>query len=228
MIAKPADDPVIEISRFGGDFAGGDLSGSGQFSYSDNDQDTSPGRYDFGLVLRDADVAQLAAPENQGVSGKLTASLNLDGTLGDPTSRRGHGDVRVTGENMYNLPILLGLLQITNLSLPLSSPFAEATTRYAIDGQQVVFDQIILKSKDMTMNGNGQLDFAAKRVSLWFVTDNPTLVSLPVLGPLIYGAKQELLRIHVSGTIQQPKVSATSFNTITTTVDRVLSDGDDK
>jgi hypothetical protein len=110
----------------------------------------------------------------------------------------------------------------------LSSPFEEATTRYAIDGQQVVFDQIVLKSKSMTMTGDGQLDFAAKRVSLWFVTDNATLVNLPLVGALIRGAKQELLRIHVSGTIDQPVVSASSFNTITTTVDQVLSDGEDK
>ncbi|MGA3068061.1 MAG: AsmA-like C-terminal domain-containing protein, partial [Tepidisphaeraceae bacterium] len=122
----------------------------------------------------------------------------------------------------------LGLLQITNLALPLSSPFDEATTRYAIDGQQVIFDQITLKSKQMTMTGNGQLDFAAKRVSLWFVTDNPTLVSIPLFGALLHGAKQELLRIHVGGTIDQPTVEATSFHTIRTTVDQVLSDGDGK
>ena len=227
-LTKPTDDPIIQMSHFGGEFAGGDLDGRGQFAYSDSSSESPTGRYDFGLVLRDADVQQMASPANSGVDGRLTASLDLDGMLGDPTSRRGHGDVRVTGDNMYNLPILLGLLQITNLALPLSSPFEEATTRYAIDGQQVVFDQIVLKSKSMTMTGDGQLDFAAKRVSLWFVTDNATLVNLPLVGALIRGAKQELLRIHVSGTIDQPVVSASSFNTITTTVDQVLSDGEDK
>jgi hypothetical protein len=228
VISKPSDEPVIQVSRFGGTFAGGDLGGSGQFVYSDSPSDAPSGRYDFGVILHDADVAQLVSAAEQGVNGRLTASLNLDGVLNDPESRRGHGDVRVSGVDMYNLPVLLGLLQITNLALPLSSPFDEATTRYAIDGQQVIFDQITLKSKQMTMTGNGQLDFAAKRVSLWFVTDNPTLVSIPLFGALLHGAKQELLRIHVGGTIDQPTVEATSFHTIRTTVDQVLSDGDGK
>jgi hypothetical protein len=232
-ITKPTDDPVVVISRFGGSVAGGDLDGSGQFSYSDDNDSatpaalTTPGRYDFSVVLRDADLAQLAAPQGQGMNGRLAASLDMDGTLGDPNSRRGHGNVTVAGDDMYHLPILLGLLQMTDLALPLNSPFSEASTRYSIDGQQVVFDEITLKSKQMAMTGNGQMDFGAKTVSLWFVTDNPTLVSLPVVGPFIHGAKQELLKIHVSGTIQEPKVSASSFNTITTTVDRVLGDDDD-
>jgi hypothetical protein len=80
----------------------------------------------------------------------------------------------------------------------------------------------------MTMSGNGELDFGAKKVSLWLVTDNPTLISLPVVGPLIHGAKQELLKIHVSGTIQQPTVSAHSFDTITTTVDQVFNGDEQK
>jgi len=223
-LAKASDEPVVQISRVGGQFAGGDLGGDGQFSYGD----TGPVRYDFGLVLRDADVQQLTPASDKPINGRLTASVRLGGVLDDPSSRRGHGDVHVVGQSMYNLPVLLGLLQITNLTLPVSSPFSEANTRYSIDGQTVTFEQITLKSKDTSMSGSGTLDFAAKKVSLWFVTDDPNLMQLPVVGPLIHGAKQELLRIHVSGTIQQPKVSAASFNTVTTTVDQVLREGGQK
>jgi hypothetical protein len=40
-------------------------------------------------------------------------------------------------------------------------------------------------------------------------------------------ARHELLQIHVRGTLQDPKVSATSMNTFTTTIDEVLR-GDDR
>ncbi|MDP9174815.1 MAG: hypothetical protein M3O30_13260 [Planctomycetota bacterium] len=223
ILAKPSDAPIIQITRIEGGFAGGDIAGDGQITLAD----ASPGKYDLSLVLRDADVQRLALPEDRKIKGRVTASLELGGNWNDPASRRGHGDVRVFGEDMYEIPLVLGLLQITNLTLPLSSPFSEATTRYNIDGQRVGFERIDLKSKDMTMSGGGNLDFGAKRVNLWFVTDNPTLISLPIVGPLLHSAKQELLKIRVNGTIQEPKVTASTFDTVTTTVDEVFR-GDEK
>jgi hypothetical protein len=123
---------------------------------------------------------------------------------------------------MYDIPVMLGLMQITNLALPLNSPFTEISTRYSMEGERVVFEQIDLKSKDMTMSGSGELNFALKSVSLWLATRNPALIALPVVGPLIGGANQELLRIHIKGTIEEPKVTASTFDTVTTTVDQVF------
>jgi hypothetical protein len=44
---------------------------------------------------------------------------------------------------------------------------------------------------------------------------------------IIHTAKNELLQIHIKGTLQDPKVSATAANTVTTTVDEVMR-GDGK
>lgn len=217
-VLKPSDDPVIQISHVEGKFASGDLAGDGDYVFPD----ALPSKYDVSLVLRDADVQQLTTPYDKNLRGRLTASLKLGGTWNDPESRRGHGDVSVTGEKMYNIPVMLGLMQITNLALPLNSPFSEISTRYTLDGEKVIFEKIDLKSKNMVMSGSGELNFAQKSVSLWLVTTNPTLVALPVLGPLLGGANEELLRIHIKGTIEQPKVTASTFDTVTTTVDQVF------
>ena len=217
-LAKSSDDPMIQISHVEGKFASGDLAGDGDYAFPD----AGPSKYDVSLVLRDADVQQLTTPYDKDLRGRLTASLQLGGTWNDPESRRGHGDVSVVGDKMYNIPVMLGLMQITNLALPVNSPFSQISTRYTLDGQKVIFETIDLKSKDMTMTGSGELDFALKRVSLWLVTNNPALVALPVLGPLLGGANQELLRIHIKGTIEEPKVTASTFDTVTTTVDQVF------
>jgi len=130
----------------------------------------------------------------------------MSGNWDDPTSRRGHGNVGIIGQDLYNIPLVMGLLQISNLTLPLTSPFSNATARYNLDGQKLAFEQINLRSKDMTMFWQRRPGFRAGKVSLWFVTDNPALLSLPLVGPLLHGAKQELLKIHVSGTIEKPKL----------------------
>jgi AsmA-like C-terminal region len=217
-LAKDSDDPVIQVPHVEGKFAAGDLAGSGQYAFPDN----GPSKYDMSLVLRDADVQQLTSPYDKELRGRLTASLQLGGTWNDPESRRGHGDVSVVGQKMYDIPVMLGLMQITNLALPLNSPFTEISTRYSMEGEKVVFEQIDLKSKDMTMSGSGELNFALKSVSLWLATRNPALIALPVVGPLLGGANQELLRIHIKGTIEEPKVTASTFDTVTTTVDQVF------
>jgi hypothetical protein len=223
-LAKSTDDPIVQITHLEGGFAGGDIAGEGQLTFPEQ----AAGQYDLSLILRDADIQQLTPIEGKKLNGMLTASLEMSGNWDDPSTRRGHGNVGIVGQDLYNIPLVMGLLQITNLALPFTSPFSDATARYNIDGQKVTFEEINLKSKDMTMSGSGDLDFAAGKVSLWFVTDNPTLLSLPLVGPLLHGAKQELLKIHVSGTIEKPKVSARSFDSITTTVDQVFKNDQPK
>jgi hypothetical protein len=111
------------------------------------------------------------------------------------------------------------------LSLPITSPFNEGSCKYTIDGSRVTFDSIELRAQGMTMAGNGHLDFDTSRVGMTFITENTTWPKLPIIGDVIQGARDELLQIHVRGTIQEPKVSATSLNTLTTTVDEVLKGG---
>ena len=88
--------------------------------------DNGPSRFGLGMVLRNANVADLAGPTEKDIKGQLTASLAIEGDWGDPSTRRGRGDVAVSGKDMYRIPLVLGLMQITNLSLPISSPFNEA------------------------------------------------------------------------------------------------------
>jgi hypothetical protein len=223
-LAKITDDPEIDISHVEGNFASGDIAGQGDYIYSDS----GSSRYDVNLVLRDADVRQITEPAGQDIRGRVTASLQMGGTWDDPSSRRGHGDVSVVGEKMYNIPLMLGLMQITNLALPTTSPFNQISTRYTLEGQKVELEDISLRSNDVSMNGSGEMDFAKRQVSLWLATNNPTLVALPVIGPLLSGANQELLRVHIKGTIEQPKVSASTFDTVTTTVDQVFKGSDEE
>ena len=126
---------------------------------------------------------------------------------------------------MYHIPVLLSLLQITNLSLPINSPFDSASAGYSVQGQRVAMENITLRGDSMLMQGNGTLDFDTRKVSLTFVTNNPNWPKLPLVGPLIQGARDEMLQIHVDGTLQDPRVTASSFDSVTTTVDQVLTGG---
>jgi hypothetical protein len=74
----------------------------------------------------------------------------------------------------------------------------------------------------MTMSGNGYLDFGTKQVRMNLSTDNPGGFKIPFIHDLWQGARQELLKITVRGTVQDPKVEPTSMGTFTTTIDEVF------
>jgi hypothetical protein len=225
-LQKPAGETELRIRRMTGQIADGRMSGDMTLVYPED----GPSRYALELVVRDADVRTLAWEKDEtAVKGRLTASLSVEGSWGDAGKRRGRGDVMVSGRDMYRIPLVLGLLQVTNLSLPISSPFNEATAVYSLDGNRVIFEQIKLSASNMLMEGNGSLDFDTKKVDLAFTTDNPSgLMQLPFIRDLLKGARNEMLRIQVRGTIQEPEVSAKSMGTFWTTVDKVFKSDNPK
>jgi hypothetical protein len=217
-ITKLRGEPTVRVSDLRGNIAGGNIFGDAAVTLPA----TGPSRYALTLVLRDADVRAITGSTDPNLSGTVSASLDLGGVVGDPTQRRGRGDVRVSGENMYRIPLILGLLQVTNLSLPISSPFENAFVRYSVEGQLVSLDEIHLSNKTMDMEGHGHIDFASKQVEMSFATQHPDWLSFPILGGFWNTAQSELLRIHVTGSLESPKVSASSLDTVTTTVDHVF------
>jgi hypothetical protein len=217
---KPEKQDVMRLDKIQGGLAGGELAGQVDVAFAD----TSSSRFALGLVLRNADITSLTGEKD--IHGQLTASLALEGSWDDPNSRRGRGDVSVAGRDMYQIPLMLGLMQITNLSLPISSPFSEGNARYSVEGQKITFEQIELSASNMIMRGSGSLNFDTKKVKMTFVTDNPNWPKLPLVNEILQGAKHELLQIHVNGTVQEPKVSGSLMSTFSTTIDEVLRGSD--
>ena len=219
---KPEDQDAMRLTKIRGELAGGEIAGKVALAFPDD----AASHFVVDLLLRDADVTQLTGEKD--IHGQITASLALEGAWNDASTRRGRGDVAVSGRDMYHIPLMLGLMQITNLSLPISSPFSEATSRYSVDGQKITFEQIELRASNMLMQGSGSMNFETKKVKLTFVTENPNWPKLPLVNDLIEGAKHELLQIQVNGTIEEPKVSAGVMSTFQTTIDEVFRGGKGK
>ena len=201
---------------------GGELAGQIDWTYPD----AGPSKYAMALVLRNADIKAVAGDTMPDAQGTLSASLSMEGNFGDASTRRGGGDVSMSGQQLYRLPLLLGLLQVTSLSLPITTPFEEGACKYSIDGSRVTFETIELRAKEMMVSGTGHLDFDTGRVGMSFTSKSTTnWLRVPVVTDLLQGARNELLTIHVRGTIQQPEVSGTSMNTFSTTVDEIIKGG---
>ena len=66
------------------------------------------GKLDLAVVADFLDVVIDRVVVKDGVKGRLTASLSLEGSWGDAAVRRGRGDVIVSGRDMYRIPLVLG------------------------------------------------------------------------------------------------------------------------
>jgi hypothetical protein len=223
-IQRPPGQDELHIDKIQAQVAGGELGGHVLIGFPDQ----GPNRYSMNLVVRNADVKELTGESDQNLRGELTASLALEGKWGDPSARRGRGDVVVAGKQLYRIPLMLGLLQVTNLSLPIGQPFTKGTARYTVDGQRVNFEQVELHADSLVMSGTGYLDFKTRQVRMTLITDNPAGFKIPFLSDLWQGARQELLKINVQGTVQDPKVAPSSLGIFTTTVDQVFKGNEGK
>jgi hypothetical protein len=217
-LVKPAGRGFYQFADLRAKLAGGELAGQIDLETPKD----GPSRYALAAVLRGCDVRQLTGESEVRIRGSVTGSIAMEGNWGDSLHRRGRGDIQVQGNDLYQIPVVLGLIQITNLSLPIKTPFTEASTQYFVDGQKVTFSQIELRAPSMVMQGSGTLDFGTHKLALVLTTDNPDWPKIPIIGALIDGAKRELFQIHVRGTIQEPLLKARSMNTFQTTIDEVF------
>ncbi len=209
---EAADSLVLEDIR--GQVAGGEIGGRLVTGFSTPQEGEPANTYQLTLAIRDADAAAVAQADKQEVDGRISASLNLTGSWDDPRTRRGRGDVLVEGQKLYRVPLLLGLMQVANLSLPVREPFREVKAAYSVDGPRVNLESISLQAANMRLNGSGSIDLTARDVDLTFTTENTGLPNLPIIGEVIEGAKDELLRIRVRGKLDAPAVGTGSLESL--------------
>lgn len=215
----------LTIRDLRGSCYGGTLFGTGQIELGGG------GLYRMNLVLQDVALnpflypqdhldrdssSQNAGPgsEHEPFTGVLAASLTIEGSSHQPTKRRGRGELEIRDANIYEVPLSLALIQILNLSLPSSRSFDRASASYLIDDDVVLFDSVRFEAPTIEIVGAGMMHYSTLELDLDLYTRNPTG---PDLGPLsdLFGVfKDELLTIHVTGTLEDPKPNATSFQGI--------------
>ena len=98
--------------------------------------------------------------------------------------------------------------------LPGADAFDLATARYTIDGNLVHVDRVSFEATTVEVVGSGLIHYDDRSLDLELYSRSPADPALGPLSELINVFKDELLTIHVTGTLEQPQTNVETLSGI--------------
>jgi len=146
------------------------------------------------------------------LKGEVSASFDITGSWADAkVPVLGRGDLIVRNASLTGVPLSMGLLKITHLTLPSKDRFNRALLSFYLRKDGVHFENIALMAPEMTISGRGAMT-ADGRLALTLTTSNPKRLQLGPLSDLIDGVRNELATIQITGTLDKPKTTVRQFD----------------
>jgi len=118
--------------------------------------------------------------------------------------------------------LTMSIVQILNMASPTARQFNDADVQFLVDGNFINVENIELKSPTINIAGNGTLQYDTGALNLDMFTRNPGAPNLGPVTELMKMFKNELVGIHVGGTLENPVTSVKSLGGIRNTVTEIL------
>jgi hypothetical protein len=171
-------------------------------------------RYNFQSTLSQGDLARLSQETlgtRQALRGDVLANVEIYGKGSSVNDLGGRGTIQVRNADIYQLPLMVSLLKILSVRAPDSTAFTTSDMRFRIEGEHIYVDQIDFNGDAISLQGNGEVNFN-KQIRLTFrsvVGRDET--RMPFMRELLGGASQQIMLIHVDGTLDQPLTRREAF-----------------
>ncbi len=156
--------------------------------------------------------------------GLLDASVSISADMGDPRSRVGRGAAIVSGGEVVEMPLMLQLIEFSNLQAPLGRSLDLAQADFYIQGDHVTFETISVFSPSVELFGYGTMRWPASDLDLVFRSQ--AVRPVPFLSDIVEGIRDELVTTRVRGTPPNLDITAEQFRG-TKGVVRALLGGED-
>ena len=187
-------------------------------------------RYHLVAMLSQAELARFARGNlagGQKLKGKIAAGVELFGTRG-PRNFSGSGTIHLSDADVYELPVMISLLKIARAKPPDATAFTQCDIAFDIQqGEHIILKQIDLHGDAIDLSGHGELTLDGHT--------NPIRLRLHASGgrggiPLVSGilneASQQILLIHVGGTLEHPITRSEPFPAANQALQQLQADSD--
>ena len=186
----------------------GTLSGSAEVAaVGDND-------FSVQLALNDArleSIAQEMTARREPISGRAFAAVELRGSGKGTHTWRGGGMVRLGNADIYRLPQMLALLKVLSLQPPDKTAFDTGDVDFHIQGDHIYLDRINFTGDAITLKGAGWVSLDRQIDIDFYTMVGRDRFRIPIITPALGAVSRELLLIHASGTVDDPKLGRKSL-----------------
>ncbi|MGQ9771161.1 MAG: hypothetical protein ACUVQG_11450 [Thermogutta sp.] len=171
---------------------------------------------DFGQILREyhrTDVTSARA--------KVDASVRIRGKGDSIQGLNGYGSFQFRDADIYELPIMIALLKLFGLQRPEpTSTFTESTGSFRIAGRHIYLDTITFCGDLFHLTGQGEMDFDRNVRLVLRVMLGKRETQIPIVREIFRGASEQIVLVHVGGTLQEPIVRRESFPGVNQAIQR--------
>ena len=151
--------------------------------------------------------AQEHIPGNNKLSGEILATVDLRGKGRTRNNLQGRGSIQLRNADIYELPAMVSLLKVLSLRTPDATGFTKSDINFSLQGEHCYLDRIDFDGDAVSLQGKGELNLVKDEVNLTFRTVvGSDSARLPVMKQILGGASQQVLLLHVDGTLKNPQV----------------------
>ncbi|MGB7344833.1 MAG: AsmA-like C-terminal region-containing protein [Pirellulaceae bacterium] len=210
-------DPTVSQRKMRGRLFGGEIDLSGEVVLAS-------GAFDVQVALNNGRVPELLSELGKGrneMTGTINGQAKLEGILGTTDLLKGNGSARVFGANLYQLPLLVQLLNLLRIKATEDVAFTDADVEFTLVEEKITFNELKLWGDLVALQGGGTLD-RRRELDLTFNTQvSPHNAVTHILRPL---RKQNytLWTVDVRGPLDSPTVHRSSLDGVGQTLERIF------
>ncbi len=183
---------------------------AGEISLDAHYWDEAGGQFFAQASLAGADLRKAGgclSREIRESAGYLAGQLRCSGKPGDESSLTGDGTLQLTEARLYELPVMVPVLQALRRSKADRAAFDTAHIDFALRGDQIDLNRIELNGDAISLIGDGRMDWHRKINLDFYTVMGRNQLYLPLLSELYRASSQQIMWLSVDGTLDRPELS---------------------
>ncbi len=156
-------------------------------------------------------LAREILPGPQDLKGRMAGNLVLRGKGRNLNDLEGHGTIALRDADIYELPLMVAMLKILSIRRPDRTAFSTADIEFHIAGNHFYFDRLRFQGDAISLVGQGEMNMQSEIKLTFHALVGRADQELPVVEQVLGRASQQLMLIHVGGTLQKPEVRRQAF-----------------
>ncbi len=190
----------------------------------DGQVNLSRANFDVELAVTDAQVPTLLADfgySDADLTGLFNGMARLQGNLESTDLLKGNGAARVSGANLYQLPLIVQVLNLLRITPTEDVAFTDGEVEFSIFGEAVRFSDLQIWGDLVALHGGGTLDLR-RELDLTFDTRvSPQNTFSKIVRPL-RSQRYTLWTIDVKGPLGSPAIERRAFEGVGETLERMF------